>query len=576
VPEGRTLSLTLRHTFLRLPGPGFETRLADPRVGYFDAAYRDLDAILDQPLERSLATRWRLVKKQGTEPLSEPETPITLYLDPSIPPRFRGAVRRGALGWNEAFEAAGFRDAIQVRDLPEGASLVDTRYSGIQWFHRGDTGAKSTGQPRTDPRTGEILHAVVSLDSAHTRRVPGLATPFDASQSRGCALALEALPDPEGPEAALDAEVAYITAHEVGHALGLAHNMAASTYSGSVMDYLPPDLRLEGEEVVTAHAYPDRIGPYDVMAIRWGYSPGLAASALDAIVREGLDRGLVYPQPEDVRWSEWDLGPDPILWLDKTTALRKLLLSRLAKEGLRPGEPATQLFKRFELLYDMHLVAVDAVTRRVGGMFLARGVGGDGQPAPTWVPVAEQRRALRAVLAALSVDGLAIPDELARLLVVKSESSTDLASLTESGMTFTSVGSSRLLAAMILDGLLEDDERLARLAVGSQVGSLSLDEVLQSLVDAAWRPPPADPKAAAVSRAVQAVVVDELLLMARNSVAVPEARAAALDHLTRLRAKLATWPARDVEARAHLRFLQRRIEELLNPSGTAGRPLSSG
>src|SRR4029453_14504143 len=182
------------------------------------------------------------------------------------------------------------------------------------------------------------------------------------------------------------------------------HNMAASTYRGSVMDYLPADLRLEDGRVVVDGAYPASVGPYDEMAVRWAYTPEQSGSQLEAIVQEGLRQGLVYPQTDDTRWAEWDLGSDSIRYLEDRLALRHTLLSQLSVDAIRDGEAMQELYRRFENTYSLHLPAVDAAAREVGGVLLTQAVKGDGQVPVQRVPTNRQRAALKAILAALLPD----------------------------------------------------------------------------------------------------------------------------------------------------------------------------
>ena len=153
-----------------MPAPGYEALEQDPRVGFINVSFQDFSQPYDQPLTRYLVQRWRLQKKDPNAALSEPVKPIVFYLDRAIPEPVRSAARMGALWWNQAFEQAGFRNALRIEDLPEGADPMDIRYPTIQWTNRSGRGW-SVGQSHVDPRTGEIIHAVVQLDSHRMRTV---------------------------------------------------------------------------------------------------------------------------------------------------------------------------------------------------------------------------------------------------------------------------------------------------------------------------------------------------------------------------------------------------------------------
>src|SRR5207248_5198657 len=169
-PESGVLTVHEHISFLTLPPAGFKPRASDPRVGFFGERFQDFSRSYKDSLNRSYIARWRLEKKDPTAATSDPVKPIVFYLDQAIPEPIRSAARKGALWWNQAFEQAGFRNALVVEDLPEGADPLDQRYPTIQWTNRDGRGW-SVGMTQTDPRTGEILHAVVQLDSHRMRTV---------------------------------------------------------------------------------------------------------------------------------------------------------------------------------------------------------------------------------------------------------------------------------------------------------------------------------------------------------------------------------------------------------------------
>jgi len=185
-PESGVLTVHEHMSLLALPAPGFHSRVADPRVGFFGEEFEDFSRSYKESLNQIYIDRWRLEKKDPSAAVSDPVKPITFYLDRAIPEPMRSAARRGALWWNQAFEQAGFRNALVVEDLPEGADPLDVRYPTIQWTNRNGRGW-SVGMVQTDPRTGEILHAVVQLDSHRMRTVNnywGALTPAAAAAGR--------------------------------------------------------------------------------------------------------------------------------------------------------------------------------------------------------------------------------------------------------------------------------------------------------------------------------------------------------------------------------------------------------
>ena len=283
LPDGHTMSLRWHHTFLKLPEPGFTPRPLDPRIGFIPRRYLDHTAPYTEPIEKYLAMRWRLVKKDPGAALSEPVEPIVYYLDRGIPEPERAAIREGALWWDHAFELAGFKNAFVVKDLPPGATFLDARYSGIEWINRAERGW-SVGGAQTDPRTGEILHGVARIDS-HRRRTtsrlwqnarrPESAEACSGRRRSGPVSCLPRATPGLSEESLVLQRLAYLSAHEVGHTIGLMHNWAATTFGwGSVMDYLAPNIQLKDGRLDLSDAYPKDIGSYDRLMIEWGYSTG--------------------------------------------------------------------------------------------------------------------------------------------------------------------------------------------------------------------------------------------------------------------------------------------------------------
>ena len=241
VADEHAITIRERHSFVRLPSSGYAPRQYDPRSGFFETTYRDISAKPHEPLEQRLIWRHRLQKVQPGPAPSDAQKPIVYYVDPSVPVEYRSAVIEGASWWNEAFEAAGYKNALQVKMLTE-TSGVDPLAIGVNiitWTPRSSRGW-SYGTVITDPRTGEILKATVRLDGMRLRYdrklLEGLTLPFEGQSSREAEI-----------DVVLMQRLRNLVAHEVGHTLGLRHQFVGSAqFDTSVMDYPFPKLDLDG------------------------------------------------------------------------------------------------------------------------------------------------------------------------------------------------------------------------------------------------------------------------------------------------------------------------------------------
>jgi hypothetical protein len=546
VPDGRAFTLRQHISFLKLPDEGYRPRVLDPRTGFFGIVFKDYAQPIQLALEQRWIARHRLERVDPRDPSSPIKNPLVYYIDRGIPEPVRTATREGVSWWIEAFERAGLKGAFRVEDLPEGVDPMDARYNVVQWENRNERGW-SIGGSQGDPRTGEIIKAMARMDSHRART--------DYNLYAGLMGA-----DPAAADTAFVlARVRQVSAHEVGHTLGLSHNYIASTYErGSVMDYPPPRVRLDQKgNIDISHAYDVGPGEYDIFAIHWGYGifpPESEQDSLRAIIADGLRKGMLFlsdadARPEyasDPRTNLWDDAATPLEFLRHEMDVRRVAISRFGERNIRVGEPVALLQERFVPVYLMHRFAINSVSKTIGGMEYSNAVRGDGAVATRPIPGAEQRRALNALIKALTPAELAIPDTVLTLLGPRPFSYNPYVELFNSRTrpAFDELGAARTLAQMIVDAILQR-ERSARLVQFAARGAapLTLAETIDALTGTWTFGRPGSARDAALRRVAQRAVADRLLLLAADKEAAPEVRAIAdykIDQLRRRARSLAS------------------------------------
>lgn len=545
-PDPGAITLRQHLSFVALPEPGYRMRRNAPGSGYFGIDFADYATPIGQELTQHFIARFRLEKRNPGAATSEPVRPIVFYLDRGVPEPMRGALLDGARWWNRAFEALGYRDAFRVELLPEGADPMDVRYNVIQWIHRATRGW-SMGNVVIDPRTGEILKGVVQLGSLRVRQdyllAEGVLDPYPSGDE-----------DPVAPLGMALARLRQLSAHEVGHTLGLVHNYLASSQGRtSVMDYPHPLVRIAPDGTLTLDsAYTAGVGAWDSVAIAYGYQDAPAAGEeepmLEGILRQARDRGVGILTDGDARPAGsvhpeahlWDNGADAAAELERVLDVRRVALQRLGEAAIRAGRPLATLEEVLVPVYLHHRYQAEAAVKLIGGQWYSYALRGDGQPPLRVVPAADQRRALTALLRTLSPAELAIPPSILALLPPRPflyEPHRELFSRT-TGLAFDPVSPAGAAADLTLS-LLLNPERAARLVTQPALtrGAPGLGDVIRAIVGATFGPTPRDPYQAEVARAVRYVVAERLIRLALEA-RMPQARAVTLAELESLRQRL--------------------------------------
>lgn len=469
-PNANSFSVIQHHSFVALPDDGYQTRKFDPRCGSYPTTYMDYSTPIWEPITKRFVTRHRLEKKNPNVQKSEAKEPIIYYLDPGTPEPVRSALLDGARWWNQAFEEIGYSNAFQVRMLPPDADPLDVRYNVIQWVHRSTRGW-SYGSTITDPRTGEIIKGHVSLGSLRIRQDFMIAQalmnqPFAERDDNYQPMLEMAL-----------ARIRQLSAHEVGHTIGFAHNFAASTNGrASVMDYPHPTLRLKGKEIDFSDAYATGIGEWDKVTVAYSYSAVPQGTDEDtylkAILEGAFAKGLRYITDSDARASGgahakahlWDNGTDPVQELNDVLALRAQAISNFSEDNIRTGEPLSVLEDVFVPLYFFHRYQTEAAVKLIGGMDYDYTVKGYNSEQLKFLPKEVQLDALKAVSTTINSSTLLIPREKLSLFPPRAfgYGRTRESFKSDMGVAFDPLGAAATAADMTL-GLLLHPERANRM-----------------------------------------------------------------------------------------------------------------
>jgi len=547
-PSPEAITVNQHHSFVKLPDENFNPRKFDPRSGAIPFKYFDYSSPVNESLIKNFIIKHRLEKINPDLQFSEPLKPIVYYIDPGIPEPIRSAVIEGGKWWNDAFENIGYKNAFRIEMLPNDADPLDIRYNVIQWVHRSTRGW-SYGASVVDPRTGEIIKGHVSLGSLRIRQdfliALGLTEePYAYNQNK----------DQQILDLALN-RIKQLSAHEIGHTLGFAHNFAASAKDrASVMDYPHPKLKLIDGKINYEDAYKDGIGDWDKISVAYSYSHFPESiqedKALQNILKKSVDQGYKFISDYDARpiggahpsAHLWDNGDNSVNELRNILKIRKIALDNFYINHIKENETVSLLEDRLVPVYLLHRYQIEAVSKIIAGQEYSYAVKTNGNvPKTEILKKSFQKEALDLILLTLKPKNLSLPNRLLDLFPARSYGfSRNRESFdSQTGPTFDYLGISNMLSDKILKLLLHPN-RASRLVQQKALDDthFSLFEMIDQIFESTIKNIPNQSYSRELQNIVNFNVLKNLMSLGASDYAYPQVRAIVYEKLLEIRSWL--------------------------------------